>query len=358
MPFYIIRQDITKMATDAIVNAANNRLLPGGGVCGAIFEAAGYEQLDKECRQIGYVATGDAVITSACRLLAKFIIHTAGPIYHDGMQGEEELLYSCYEKSLELAAKQGLESIAFPLISSGIYGYPKEEALQVAMRAVTQFLKGHEMEIYLAVFDKSAFQVSRTLVEEIQAYIDDHYVDTHYVDRGYTRVLGDAEAGVKPQNYRWGKKLRSQPAKYEEERMASAAFMPQPAAAAPASLKDVSHLLDSLDESFSECLLRMIDEKGMTDVQAYKKANIDRKLFSKIRSNVQYRPKKSTALAFAVALELNVKETNALLGKAGYVLSHSSKFDVIVEYFIQKGNFNVMEINEALFAFDQALLGS
>lgn len=355
MPFYIIRQDITKMNTDAIVNAANNHLLPGGGVCGAIFHAAGYEQLDKECRQIGYVATGDAVITNAYRLPVKFVIHTAGPVYRGGTQGEEELLYSCYEKSLKLAAKQGLESIAFPLISSGIYGYPKEEALQVATRAVTEFLKGHEMEIYLAVFDKSTFQVSRTLVEEIQAYIDDNYVDTHYVDRGYTRVLEDEETGALPQEYRWNRKLRSQPVKHQEEQMPVQSALSAPGAA---DFKDMSHLLDSLDESFSECLLRMIDEKGLTDVETYKKANIDRKLFSKIRGNTQYKPKKTTALAFAIALELNVDETNALLGKAGYILSHSSKFDVIVEYFIRIGNFNVIEINEALFAFDQMLLGS
>ena len=340
MPFEIVRNDITKMSVDAIVNAANSALAPGGGVCGAIFAAAGYDQLDRACRAIGHCDVGQAVITDGFHLPARYVIHAVGPIWRGGGQNEAALLKSCYIRSLQLAEENGCQSIAFPLISSGIYGYPKAEALKIAVSAIGEFLLEHEMQVFLAIFDRNALLLSEKLYSNLQSYIDDHYVDVHRFDRrfqtesvSYTRQLAEQDAMAAPM----------------------AASMPAPEAKPKKrSLKD---LLGHLDESFSRMLLRLIDEKGMTDVEVYKRANIDRKLFSKIRKD-GYNPSKQTAIALAIALRLNLDETKDLLGKAGYSLSHSSKFDVIIEYFIEEGVYDIYEINEALFDFDQRLLGA
>ena len=318
MPIRIIRNDITKVACDAIVNAANCSLLGGGGVDGAIHRAAGPGLLE-ECRRLGGCGTGEAKITGAYNLPARFIIHTVGPIWQGGGKGERELLQSCYRQSLTLALRNRCETVAFPLISGGAYGYPKDEALRLAVETISDFLRENDMLVYLVVYDRSAVQIGEKLFSDIASYIDDNYV-------------------------------AAQPsARFRRESMS------MPVMAAPA--KDLSQALSQLDESFTQMLLRIIDEKGMKDSECYKKANIDRKLFSKIRSNIYYHPTKSTVLAFAVALELSLRETRALLRTAGYALSHSSKFDIIVEYFINNKNYNIFEINEALFAFDQSLLG-
>ena len=319
MPLQIVRNDITKMECDAIVNAANSSLLGGGGVDGAIHRAAGHELL-KECKKLGGCRTGEAKITGAYKLPCKYVIHTVGPVWQGGNYHEEELLSSCYRNSLQLAKAYECESVAFPLISSGVYGYPKEQALQVAINEICKFLADNDMLVYIVVFDKDGFRV-----RDIAEYIDEHYVETHYSEnrsRGLSRLLR------KPETY--------------------------PMQTAALNLADV---VNQLDESFSQMLLRKIDEKGLTDSQCYKKANVDRKLFSKIRNNVNYKPKKTTAIAFAVALELSLDETKEMLQKAGYALSHSNKFDVIIEYFIQKGEYDIFTVNEALFEFDQVLFG-
>jgi O-acetyl-ADP-ribose deacetylase (regulator of RNase III) len=337
MPLKIIRNDITKMPVDAIVNAANTALKMGGGVCGAIFSAAGADRLQAECDGIGWCNTGEAVITKGYKLPAKYIIHTPGPIWQGGSSGEAQALHNCYISSLTLALKNGLKSVAFPLISSGIYGYPKDQALQVAIAAIGEFLLNHEMAVYLVVFDRKAFILSEKLFSAIEKYIDDNYAEERLLTETGRRL--DYELQIM--------------------REAETGYHPEPCQSAPAIKKkrDLADVVGQLDESFSEMLLRLIDEKGMTDVETYKRANIDRKLFSKIRSNKGYNPSKVTAVALAVALRLNLDETIDLLNKAGYALSHSNKFDVIIEYFIEEGNFNIFEINEALFAFDQVLLG-
>lgn len=325
MPLQIIRQDITKMQVDAIVNAANETLLGGGGVDGAIHTAAGSGLL-AECRTLGGCKTGCAKITGGYKLPAKYVIHTVGPIYNDGNHGEKALLEACYRNSLELAKEYKCETVAFPLISSGVYGYPKDKALKVAIDVISDFLLENEMTVYIVIFDKNAYRISEKLFSAIEEYIDDNYVDSHTdYRREKSRVLANS--------------------------------IPRHVCDNCYDVIDLDTRLKEIDESFSQMLLRKIDEKGMTDAQCYKKANIDRKLFSKIRSDIHYKPSKVTAIAFAISLELSLKETEELLKKAGFALSHSNKFDIIIEYFIQNKNYNIFEINEALFAFDQNLLG-
>ena len=314
MPFSIVRQDITQMQVDAIVNAANTELEMGGGVCGAIFQAAGVTALRAACRKVAPIPTGGAALTPGFNLPAKYIIHAAGPVYRswDAAQSER-LLRSAYLESLRLARRHRCASIAFPLISSGIYGYPKEEALRVATAAIGDFLMQHDMEVYLAIFDKASFAISQKLAGAVKSYIDENYVSAHQVSR---RGLLEVES------------------------------------------RAIEARLGNLDEPFHVALLRLIDAKGKTDVEVYKRANIDRKLFSKIRKGKGYLPGKRTVLALAIALQLTLRETDDLLERAGYALSHSQKFDVIIEYFILSGRYDIFEINEVLFQYDLPLLGS
>ena len=330
MPFTIVRQDITKMQVDAIVNAANTDLAMGGGVCGAIFKAAGPAQLQEACRKVSPIKTGGAVLTPGFNLPAKFVIHAAGPVYsHWAPEQSEQLLRSAYTESLKLAVKNKCKSIAFPLISSGIYGYPKDEALQVATAAIRDFLAEHELDVYLVIFDRVSFAVSKDLLGAVESYIDEHYVDTHRIR---LRELLDVES----------------------QTMSDAIMAPSPAGI-PGGFETI---IDELDEPFNTTLLRLIDAKGKTDAEVYKRANIDRKLFSKIRTGKDYTPSKRTILALAIALELTLEETDDLLERAGYALSHSQKFDVIVEFFILNQKYNIFEINEVLFKYDQPLLGA
>lgn len=328
MPFYMIRGDITKLQVDAIVNAANNSLLGGGGVDGAIHRAAGPKLLE-ECRTLGGCETGQAKLTGGYNLPAKYVIHTVGPIWRGGNRGERELLVSCYRNSLELASKEGCKTLAFPLISAGVYGYPKDQAVQVAVETIQSFLLTHDVSVTLVLFDRDAATVSKSLFTDISSYIDAQFIKEH-ADQGPECV-------------------RREVAFYRD----AVKGMPM-SAGVPGSQKEA---LSHIDESFSQMLLRKIDAAGLTDAQCYKKANIDRKFFSKIRNDPHYRPSKPTALAFAIALELDLTETQELLRKAGFTLSHSQKLDIIVEYFILHGNYDIFQINQALFAFDQSLLG-
>ncbi len=337
MPIKIIEGDITKLKVDAIVNAANKSLLGGGGVDGAIHAAAG-KQLLEDCKTLGGCKTGDAKITKGYNLPAKYIIHTVGPIWNGGKYNEKQLLTSCYKNSLELAKSYNFESIAFPLISSGAYGYPKDQALQVAIDAISSFLLENDMMVYIVVFDKNAFQINPKLYVNVKKYIvdygnkDEFNEDTASDELDYGVVRGDGFSFKQCRiNIFEGLDLKN--------------------------LTCTDDIFDVIDESFSEMLLRKIDEKGMTDPECYKRANVDRKLFSKIRNNKHYQPAKQTAVAFAIALELDLKETTELLKKAGFALSHSNKFDLIIEYFIKNREYNIYEINQVLFAFDQKLLG-
>ena len=330
MPLEIVRNDITKMKVDAIVNAANETLLGGGGVDGCIHRAAGPELL-QECRTLGGCRTGEAKLTGAYRLPCRYIIHTVGPVWNGGKYGEREQLASCYRSSLALAKKHGCETVAFPLISSGIFGYPKDQALRVAVDAISEFLAENDMTVYLVIFSRAAYTIGNKLFADIAAYIDDHYVDAH------TDLRGEQMRRMS----------------VLESRTLSA-----DAAAAPMAASGLDEALAHLDAGFSETLLKLIDRSGKKDAEVYKKANVDRKLFSKIRNNPDYKPSKPTAVAFAIALELSLPETRDLIARAGYALSPSSKFDVIIEYFIMQRDYDIFKINEALFAFDQSLLGA
>ena len=354
MPLDFIRGDITKLAVDAIVDAANNSLLGGGGVDGAIHRAAGSGLLE-ECRKLNGCETGHAKLTKGYKLPAKHVIHTVGPIWYGGNQNEPELLRSCYEECLKIAAENDFGSIAFPLISAGAYGYPKDEALRIAVDTCSEFLTEHDMEITIVIFDRASFDIGKKFYD-IQAFIDDNYVDENGLDNVRRGIFFGA-APEKKESRKAVPRLLSALGRDKRDLKSGSAFE-LPEECCDSIGETLDERLSVIDESFSEMLLKKIDERGMTDAECYKKANIDRKLFSKIRSNRDYHPKKNTAVAFAIALELDISETRELLMKAGFALSHSNRFDIIIEYFIERGDYRIYEINEALFKFDQVLLGS
>lgn len=425
MPFKIVRNDITKMKVDAIVNTASPEPGYGRGTDSAVYEKAGVRRLLARRKRIGRIEEGEAEITSAFSLDAKYIIHTVGPVWQGGERGEAAKLRSCYDKSLRLALKHGCRSIAVPLISTGAYGYPKQEALEIAVSAVGEFLAEAEMTVYLVVFDGESFVLSGNLFAGVEAYIDEHYVEDKLAEEyGYD---GSREAFSRSV-YRGTHLSSGLAGAHSLSDRPDVSAMPMAAAPAPAagqsssepemqepvlpeapprarhsaagqeiplpvseeqssvltaygamserevrrakssvlfrgkgqgkkterSLEDV---VAQLGETFQQRLLRLIDERGMTDVEVYKRANLDRKLFSKIRCNAHYRPKKMTAVALAVALRLNLDETKDLLSRAELALSPSSKFDLIIEYFIDREVYDIYTINLALFEHEEPLLG-
>lgn len=338
MPFEIVRNDIVNMQVDAVVNTANPNPVIGSGVDSGIHKKAGHELLVAR-QKIGCIDFGDAAITPGFDLDARYVIHTVGPVWEDGSHREEQILSSCYRNSLTLAKEHECESIAFPLIATGNYGFPKPLALQIAVREISTFLLENEMQVYLVVFGKEAFALSEKLFKSVNSYIDENYIRSKKLDEYGTESM-------------YGSRLETR--RIREQECADMSV----GAAIPMDSDDWGQLINDLDAGFSETLLQLIDRTGKKDSEIYKKANVDRKLFSKIRNNMDYRPSKTTALAFAFALELDVEETKDFISRAGFALSHSSKFDVIVEYFLVNRNYNVFELNEVLFAFDQPLIGA
>ena len=340
MPFHLVHADLTQMDTDAIVNAANSELLAGGGVCGAIFRAVGSRarDLQEECLKKAPVPTGKAAITGGYGLKAKYIIHAVGPIWQGGQHHEKEQLAGCYRSSLELAVANGCRSIAFPLISSGIFGYPRDEALAVARQTITGFLAEYDkdLDVYLALFDKNAVELGERVERELY-----HYIHTYYQPepRRQRQVQRKRDEGIC-----YSLETGAMDASMEVHQFAS----PQPKGKGALSLQAA---LGKVQKSFSQQVLALIDARGLKDTDVYKRANLDRKLFSKIRSHKDYHPTKKTALALAVALQLSLEETEELLQAAGYSLSPSIKDDVIVSYFLERGKPDLYEINEALFKY-------
>ena len=362
MPLQIIRQDITKMRVDAIVNTTNEEMVGYSGVDLAVHTIAGPE-LDAECETLPPLGLGQAVVTGGYNLPCKYVIHTSGPIWRGGAYGESVILRSCYMESLKLAVKHKCKTVAFPLISAGVYQYPKDQVLKFAIQTITEFLFENELTVYLCVYDREAYTFSQKLFNDIQSFIDDDYVeerDEDYFDGYYLGNVSCNEASA-PSNSRDLDELSDfdeycYDAPYQTDDTPGD-YAPSELVCSSISDKSLGEYVGELDRSFREMLFDLIDESGMTDVECYKKANVDKRVFSKIKSNKDYRPSKQTAVAFAISLKLDLDTTQELLATAGMTLSRSNKFDKIIRYFIHKGIYDVFEINEALFEFDQVLLG-
>lgn len=397
MPFEIVRNDITAMAVDAIVNTANPKPAIGSGTDAAIHEKVG-PLLLRARKFIGTMQTCEAKITPAFRLPAKYVIHTVGPVWEDGYFHEEELLRQCYDNVLKLAARHRINSIAFPLISTGNYGFPKKLALKIAIDSFSAFLMDHDMKIYLVVLSKDAYELSEKLVGDVKSYINEKYVERiigkeygttfprrydpqrRYFDLDEDKSIVSRDSfsiGSDEPDFSARRKSQApdesipvescEPGAIESvEESEDEACYAAPKASANIPLrrrfsidqKELEERLKKMDTGFSGRLLQLIDRSGQKDSVVYKKANIDRKLFSKIKNKAGYKPSKETAIAFAIALELDLEETKDLIGRAGYALSGSSKFDIIIEYFIIHGHYDIYEINMMLFEFDQPLLGA
>ncbi len=364
MPFEIVRNDISNMRVDAIVNSANPNPTVGWGVDAGVHGKAGPRLLAARLK-IGRLRVGEAVITPGFDLPAKFVIHTAGPKWQGGDHGEEALLRSCYEKSLALAKRHRCKSVAFPLISAGSCGFPPSLALQIALDAFRDFLMKHELQVYLVVFDRESFRLSEKLFRGITSFIDENDVRTRSLRQYGLTESGPASDAQLEQRLRERMQMRRTAPQMLEPEIFESASLPVMSASAPApkgfSLKkaktSLTELLAETDAGFSETLLSLIDRTGKKDSEIYTRANVSRQHFSKIRHNPDYKPTKATAIAFALALELNLEDTRDLIGRAGYALTGSSKFDVIIMYFIRERNYNLFDINAALFEFDQSLLG-
>ena len=340
MPFEIVRNDISKMQVDAIVNAASRRVRINPGVDSAVHKKAGPQLLEAR-RAIGDIAIGDAAITPAFGLDAEYVIHAPSPIWFDGTKGETTQLSQDYLRCLALAIEKGCETIAFPLLGAGNHGFPKDKALQTAVNVFSSFLLEHEMHIYLVVLGKESFALSGKLFRNVKSFIDEYYVDeyeleTYSLPRGNMRIESCRTQSVNKQKKE---------------------FLPSFGSTSVEENDDLTIFLKKKDASFAVTLVSLIEKSGKTNSQVYKKANVDRKLFSKIINNVNYHPTKQTAVALALALELSYEQTQDLIGRAGYTLTRSSKFDLVIEYFLRKKYYNIFEINEVLYDFDLPLLG-
>ena len=346
MPFLMIRNDITKVTADAIVNPANRNLLQGSGTSRAIYQAAGEQELTAACEAIGYCEPGRAVCTPAFGLPAKYIFHAVCPAWHGGFFGEAKQLAGAYHSALELAAEYHCESVAFPLLSSGNYGYPKEQAFRIAVDTITQYVMEHDLTVYLVLYDQHSLAVSRKLFTSVEEYIDDHYVAQN--DESYQF---DRRRRESVERRRWRLEEEATP-------MLETAAAPPPPATASMAARSLENLMDNLGESFTTRLLRLIDERGLKDSTVYKQSNISRQHFSKIQCNRDYNPKKKTVLAFAVGLHLSEDETIDLLKSAGYAFSDGSKRDWIVRYCLEHKIYNINQVNTLLFEYDQEQLGA
>lgn len=376
MALQIIRNNIINVQADAIVNTANPNVAVGPGVDEAIYTAAGRDRLLEARAAIGPMEPGEVAYTPAFDLDAKYIIHAIGPAWRGGGYGERETVAACYSKSMALAARLGCESIAFPLMATGSYGFPKDEALRIAIREISSFLIDNEMEVFLVVYDKESFAVSGKLFSDIKAYIGDEdaaegrirrmrhrllNISSPLREKSYAPQSGSALGASEPAEAAMSEAVLMEEAAVMEESAVPELYMDAvsvPEAEFYTANKSLAERLRHMDKSFQEYLLMLIDRKGLKDPEVYKKANIDRKHFSKIRSNREYTPSKKTALALAIGLELSIDETKDLLLRAGLALSPASIFDMIVGYCIENGCYDIHYINTILFDYDQPTLGA
>ncbi|MBR2547484.1 MAG: macro domain-containing protein [Eubacterium sp.] len=377
MPFNIIRNDITRVEADALVNTANPEPAVGDGVDFAIYQAAGWDDLLAERRKIGKIEPGEARATKAYRLPARYVIHTVGPVWRGGGSGEQETLARCYRNSLMLAEKLGCESVAFPLISTGTFGFPKDLALSTAISEISDFLLEHDISVILVVYNKDAFVLSGRIFSDVRSYIEesDVLVRSGLDQNRPRRILAERSAASSLPPHQAGhpfypgsalgsasgssKETKPEDLKeqklYEEDLCDKEALdLENPYDIDPEELEGFLH---GRGETFQQKLFHMIDKKRLDDREVYKRANLDRKLFSKIKSNVNYNPTKKTVLALAIGMELNLDETVDLLKSAGYAFTPASVFDIIIEYCISHEFYNIIDIDCILFENGQPTLG-
>ena len=362
MPFSIVRNNIADMHTDAIVNTANPRAVIGAGADTAIHDKAGPKLLEAR-KKIGDIPRGGAAITPAFGLSAKYVIHTVGPIWRGGTRGEAEVLRSCYAKSLALADVYDCKSIAFPLISAGNYGFPKDLALQTAIGAISEFLMKSEMMVYLVVFDETSYQLSEKLFADVKSYIDENLVG-EVREQEYRCETSRRYDCFSMESRRFSLEEELTDFLWEEDDWlvpsAPAAPSVSSAQSARAEKKQrrLEDILINLGESFPEALARMINQRGLKNSDVYNRANITRQHFSKILNKKGYQPSKEAVLALAIALQLNLDEAKDFLGKAGFALSRSSVQDVIVQYFIETANYDMFELEAVLYKFTEKTLAN
>lgn len=372
MPFQIVRNDITKMHVDAIVNTAN--LMPGygAGIDTAVYEAAGVKELLAKRHEIGMIERGHSVITDGFKLPAKHIIHTVGTAWQGGFYGEEDIIRNCYRSVFQVAEENDIESLAIPLLASGNYGFPKGIALRIALSEIEAFMSNHDIELYLVVFDEKSFSLSSELYGDIDEYINDNYVEEKTSEEYLSfhqihderpllsapSFTGGAVANTFRKDFEKGRKRKGTAKQAEVYADFEDADACERICATPLAEKSLDDVVKNLDKTFMELVFSFADERGMTDVEVQKKANLDRKAFSKLKCGTTKNPSKSTALALAVALELSVDDTKDLLSRAGLALSPCSKQDVIVQYFIEREAYDIYEINVALFEHGEQLLGN
>ena len=327
MPFRVFRNDISKVKADVIVNSANPDPIIGGGAEAAIYKAAGENELLSERKKIGEIAPGEVAYTPAFHLNAKYIIHTVGPVWEGGYKGEAAILRSCYENAFELAVSLGCKSIAFPFISTGTYGFPKDKAIEIVINTSNKFLKHNDMTIILVVYDKASFRISGSKLQDVTSFINETYIDE-----------SDGYAGNSPSALRSNRRL-------ERERQMHSHHWDQPDAPG-----DVSDLLKKSSESFSAKVLSIVKERGIEPSAVYKKDGLlSKKIYSDMKiQGDNYMPRKGTAIAFCLALELTLPEAMDLLGRAGWTLSDSKKNDIIVKYHILQGDYNIRNVNDTL----------
>ena len=379
MPFRIVRNDITKMHVDAIVNTANPKPEYGAGLDTAVYEAAGVDKLLARRKEIGEVERGSSFITDGYDLPAKYIIHTVGTGWRGGDQGEEEIIRKCYRSVFALAIENNIESLAIPLLASGSYGFPKGIALRIAISEIEAFMADHDPELYLVVFDEKSFSLSSELYGDIDTYINENYVEEkrkeEYPDdfepQSDRRLMASSMAmaggafhsptmplAESRPSKKLGSKLRGKASAGKEQKIYAADLCEDAVCmASPQEERSLDDVIKNLDKTFMEMVFSFADSKGMTDVEVQKKANLDRKAFSKLKCGTTKNPSKSTALALAIALKLNLDDTKDLLSRAGLALSPCSKQDLIVQYFIEREAYDIYQINIALFEHGEQILG-
>lgn len=352
MSFKIVRNDITHVKADVIVNTANPKPIYASGTDLAVYQAAGADELLAERKKVGCIERGDIAVTGAYALNAKYIIHTVGPVWVDGMHKEFETLERCYAKSLQKALELGCNSIAFPLISTGVYGFPKDKALQIAVSVFSRFLLENEMQIILVVFDKKSFQLSGQLVGEIDSFIDANYIRQKRITEYSRRPFRHSriESNITYDSEVYEECSRYTEAEESETELLMSVPMPQKA-------MSLEEELENVGMSFHDKLFELIGESGMDNKDVWKRANLDRKHFSKIQCDEKYHPKKKTVMALCIALELDLEQAKDLLARADWAFSPSSKVDLIVQKAIIDKQYDIYQLNLVLFQYTNEILG-